>query len=154
VSKNMTKSDGTRQRGQALVELAFILPLLVLLMVGAIELGRFCYAAIEVSNAAGAGARDGAQNYVTAYDFPGMQRAAVNDGPNVSGLTAATPPPQRICYCSDGSASSCSPTACAGLRLIMFVQVNTTATVSSMFQYPGIPRSITLQGQAIMRVAE
>jgi hypothetical protein len=90
---------------------------------------------------------------VTAYDKTGMERAALIDGPNVSGLTAVAGAP--IPACSDGSTPAGTPLACAsGARLILFVQVNTSAAVSSVFQYPGIPRSITLRSQAIMRVAQ
>jgi Flp pilus assembly protein TadG len=45
-----------RSRGQALVELALVTPLLLLLLLGAIDLGRLFYARITVTNAAREGA--------------------------------------------------------------------------------------------------
>ncbi|HUS89454.1 MAG TPA: TadE family protein [Desulfosporosinus sp.] len=45
------------ERGQALVEMALVLPLLFLLLFGVIEMGRVGYAYITVNNAARAGAR-------------------------------------------------------------------------------------------------
>lgn len=45
-----------RSRGQALVELALIVPILLLLMVAALDLGRIFYARITVENAAREGA--------------------------------------------------------------------------------------------------
>lgn len=51
-----------RSRGQALVELALVVPMLLLLLVAAIDLGRLFYSRITVANAA----REGA--FVAAYD--------------------------------------------------------------------------------------
>jgi len=45
------------QSGQALVEMALVMPLLILLLFGVIEMGRIGYTYISVSNAARAGAR-------------------------------------------------------------------------------------------------
>lgn len=45
------------ERGQALVEMALVLPLFLLLLFGVIEMGRIGHAYISVNNAAGAGGR-------------------------------------------------------------------------------------------------
>ncbi|HBV86973.1 TadE/TadG family type IV pilus assembly protein [Desulfosporosinus sp.] len=45
------------ERGQAMVEMALVLPLLFLLLFGVIEMGRIGYSYITVSNAARAGVR-------------------------------------------------------------------------------------------------
>src|ERR1700722_2857907 len=72
--------------GQSLVELALVLPILLLLMIGIIEVGRFAYYSILVSNAARAGAQYGAQGLVNAADAAGIQTAAANDGQNLPEL--------------------------------------------------------------------
>lgn len=46
-----------KQRGQELVEFAIVLPLLLLILFGAIDLGRAFHAAITIANAAREGAR-------------------------------------------------------------------------------------------------
>ena len=51
-----------RSRGQSIVEFAVILPILLLLLAGAIDLGRMFYASIAVENAAKEGALYGARN--------------------------------------------------------------------------------------------
>lgn len=51
-----------KTRGQALVELAIILPVLLLLVLAALDLGRIFYARIAVENAARAGAMEAAEN--------------------------------------------------------------------------------------------
>ncbi len=51
-----------RGRGQALVELALVLPIFLLLGLGAVDLGRVFYAQITIANAAREGALEAAQN--------------------------------------------------------------------------------------------
>ncbi|HEY8909346.1 MAG TPA: TadE/TadG family type IV pilus assembly protein [Desulfosporosinus sp.] len=53
----MIQRIGKEEHGQALVEMALVLPLFLLLLFGVIEMGRVCNAYITVSNAAGAGGR-------------------------------------------------------------------------------------------------
>lgn len=53
----MTLKHYKREHGQALVEMALVLPLLLLLLFGVIEMGRVSYAYISISNAAREGGR-------------------------------------------------------------------------------------------------
>ena len=140
--------------GQALVELALMFPIFLLLIVGAAEFGRLAYAAIEVANAARAGAAYGAQSHITASDTAGIQLAATQDAPNITGVTATS---INSCACSSGGTITCSTalTACPSpARIIEYVSVNTTATVGPLFNYPGLPHTFTLTGQATMRVEQ
>jgi hypothetical protein len=122
-----------------------------LLLVGAIEVGRAAYLSILVSNAAHAGAQYGAQNLATAADSNGMQNAALNDGQNISGLTANA---SHFCSCADGSSSSCQPTDCSGSHRLVYVQVNASGTFQPLLPYPGLPSSYPISAQAVMRVAQ
>jgi Flp pilus assembly protein TadG len=137
--------------GQSLIEFAILTPIVLLLLVGAIEIGRLAYLSILVNNAAHAGVQYGAQNLATAADNTGMQTAALNDGQNIAGLTATA---SHYCSCADGSASSCQPTDCSGSHRLVYVQVNTTGVFRSMIGYPGLPASYTVNGQAVMRVGQ
>lgn len=141
----------TAEGGQNLLEFAFFVPVILLVLLGAIEMGRLAYLSILVNNAAHAGVQYGAQNLATASDNIGMQNAALNDGQNISGLTAAA---SYYCSCADGSSSSCQPTDCAGSHRLVYVQVNTTGQFRSLFAYPGLPSSHTVNGEAVMRVAQ
>lgn len=150
--------------GSAFVELALTLPLLLLLLIGCVELGRMAYAAIEVSNAARAAVAFGAQNHVTAGDPNDMKLAASTDAADLTSMGATltwTTPPTQACACDTGS-SNPSPTtgycstpasACAG-TYVVYVQAQPTATVNTMFNYPGLPTSFTLHGFAQMRVVQ
>jgi Flp pilus assembly protein TadG len=142
------------QGGQSLLELALVLPMLLLLLVGTIEIGRFAYYSIVVSNAARAGAQYGAQNLTTAADLAGMQTAANNDA-NIAGLTV-TPIVQCGCTGTAVGLSGACPAALCILpnHPLVYVQVTATRSVSSLFSYPGIPANVTLTSTEKMRVAQ
>lgn len=148
--------------GQSLVELALVLPMFVLLLFGAVEVGRLAYASIEVNNAARAGASYAAQNHTTASDAPNISLAATQEAPDITSLSATT---TLSCSCEDSTGnvttfSSCSKTitnltTCPSpSRIVETVTVNTSAPVDTAFHFPAIPNSITLTGQASMRVEQ
>ena len=137
--------------GDAMVELALSVTLLGTLLLGAAEFGTLAYSAIEVSNAAHAGAAYGAQSHTTADDVSGMETAATQDAPNVSGISATA---ARSCQCSNGGSSTCAVTDCSTSRIVEYVTVNTTATVSPLFAVPGLPKSYTMTGKAVLRVVQ
>lgn len=134
--------------GQALVETALVFPLMVAMLVGAAELARVIFAAIEVTNAAKAGVQYGAQNGYTAQDSSGILTAAQGEAANVSGLSATT---SLACVCSDGTASTCANTDCSNSHLEETLTVNTQATIDPVIHLPGLPKTYTVKGQAIQR---
>jgi Flp pilus assembly protein TadG len=152
---NLFKFRFVREEGgSSLVELALIFPVFILLLVGAAEFGRLAYDAIEVSNAANAGALFGAQSHATAADTTDMQQVAIDDAANISNLSATA---QNSCTCSNGNVVTCANAASLCLspnRIFEYVQVTTTATVNPIFHYPGLPSTFTLQGQSTLRVEQ
>jgi Flp pilus assembly protein TadG len=141
------KSDSA----QALVELAFVLPVASFLLVGAIEIGRLANASIILDQAARAGVQYGAQNRVTASDNAGMAQAAQDDASGIEDMAVTA---GHFCTCSDGSASTCQPTDCSGSRILEYVKVNTQTQLHTLLPYPEIPRSFTVKGQDVMRVSQ
>ncbi|HEX3465222.1 MAG TPA: TadE/TadG family type IV pilus assembly protein [Candidatus Elarobacter sp.] len=139
------------ERGQAIAELACIAPLVLLLLIGVVEVGRFASFSIMVANAARAGVQYGAQNLITAADTTGMQNAATADAQNVSGLTATA---SYFCKCADGSASTCLPTDCSTSHRLTYVQVNTTGTFTSLVHFAKLTPSVTIASSATMRVSQ
>jgi Flp pilus assembly protein TadG len=152
-----------------------MLPFLLLLAVGGIELGRYAYLSILVGNAARAGAAYGAQSGGNSVDTPGIVSAADKDfqqnGQNVSTLTvtsavscgcdsagALTVPYTTASGCSDATnaalkatMSACVPPTGSG-HWVAMVSVTASGTFNSIFSYPGIPSSITVTKTATMRV--
>jgi Flp pilus assembly protein TadG len=143
-----------RQGGSAMIELALIMPMFTLLLAGAADFARIAYASIEISNAARAGVQYGMQNRNTALDLTGMQTAATNDAADVAAMTATA---SENCVCTSGTAVTCAnaATTCVSPgRILQYVTVNTTAKLTTLFQYPGLPKNLTLNGQATMRVQQ
>jgi Flp pilus assembly protein TadG len=151
--------------GQSLLEVALLTPILLALLLGVIELGRYAYFSILVGNAARAGAAYGAQNLVVSVDIPGIQTAADNDFQNNGQITSnLLVIPSTSCGCdSNGSvtpASSCStaadPTAgtCTSGHWVVMVSVTASGTINPLFNYPGIPKSLTVSNTATLRVAQ
>ena len=159
----MFRHDLREDMGQAFVELALMLPIFVLMMIGAAEVGRLAYAAIEVNNAARAGVAYAAQSHTTASDLlstGGIVLAAQTEAPDIHSLSATA---ALSCSCESSAGNLPAPASCAGItltscaapsRIVEFVQVTTTAPVNTLFHFPGIPNSVTFQGQATMRVVQ
>lgn len=138
-------------RADALVETAILLPLLMTMLVGAVDLAMAAYTSIEVSNAALAGVQYGAQSAATAGDTTGIQTAATNDALNVTlGPTTVS----HSCICSDGSTSTCKSTDCAGAQIETILTVQTKATYTPFLSFHGVPPSFTLYGSAVQKVLE
>jgi len=142
-----------REKGQSVAEVALVTPLLLLLLVGAIEIGRFAYYGIEVANAARAGVQYGSQSLADSFDLPGITQAAKNDAPEVTGLGVTR---LNRCACSTSPANyvGCPATLCLPGSSVVFLEVDTTATISPLFRYPGLPSTFNAKGKAIMRVSQ
>lgn len=149
-----------RQSGQSLLELAFLVPLLLLLALGVIEMGRYAYIGILVGNAARAGAAYGTQSLPQSVDTVGITTAADNDfqnnGQSVSNLTITS---TVSCGCDgNGSVAAAACTGsgagiCASGHWVVILSVTASGTFSSLFNYPGIPSSVTVSRTSSMRVA-
>ena len=146
------------ERGIAMLEFALTLPMLLLLGVGVVDVGRAIYYTVEVNNGATAGAEYGAQSWVTGLQTADMQSAATNDG-NITGMTATA---TYGCTCDTGAGTSCSypvpvqnscfTMVCTGGQMVMCDQVTTHATITPIFPFPGLPAKYEANGRAVMRV--
>jgi len=146
------------QSGQSLVEFAIMLPLLLLLLLGVIEIGRYAYFSILVGNAARAGVAYGSQTHITADDSNGYITAAAdndfkNNGQPVSNLTVSV---AGVCGCDNSgtiTATDCTSGICpAGQNKVVSLQVTCVGNFTSLFNYPGIPQTFTVTRSAIMRI--
>jgi Flp pilus assembly protein TadG len=139
-----------REDAQSLVELALLMPLFILLLLGSAEFARFAWAAVLTSNAARAGASWGAQNPANAGDATGgIEAAAAADSVNLTGLTTTS---GVTCVCSSGAIiGDCFKTALsdcpAPATITDYVTVNTTSTISAF------GHSFTSTGKSTMVVA-
>ena len=157
------------ERGSALVEVAFAAPLFFIMIAGAFEVGRVSHFAIEVQNAANAGASYGVEPGNATANASIIQ-AARNDAPDLGNLQAT---PGTACVCetlvtgstptyspSSGTVACSDPTiiACTGSsgtvtnRSVSYVTVSTQATINPLFTFNFVPGSYTIHGYSQMRV--
>jgi Flp pilus assembly protein TadG len=146
-----------RDDAQSLVELALVVPLFLLLLLGSAEFARFAWAAVLTSNAARAGAAFGAVNLINLANTDGIKSAAAKDSVNLTGLNTI---PSNSCTCSNGAwsgtglACSAALASCpAPATITNYVTVSTSATVTPLMHYPGLPTSFTATAQSTMVVA-
>ena len=140
--------------GQAATELALIAPVLSLMLLGGADFARAFYFNQEVVAAARAGAQYGSQSVTTAADTTGIRASALANGTNVPGLTASSsfctcqsPPPTGQTACGSGYCNGANSQA-------TYVTVNTSATFTTLVNYPGIPHLTTMSGKAIMQTQD
>jgi Flp pilus assembly protein TadG len=147
------------ESGQTLVELALLLPFLVLLAIGVIELGRFGYIGVLVGNAARAGTAYGTQTLAQSVDTTGIVTAADNDFQNNGQSTRNLAVTSSVsCGCDSGgtvTSALCTGTGagtCASGHWVVTLSVTASGTFASIFNYPGMPHSITVTRTSSMRV--
>jgi Flp pilus assembly protein TadG len=147
------------ERGGALVETAFVLPILMVLVLGAADFGRVFYAAMTVTQAVKAGIQYGGQSIGKAADTAGEQAAAAAAATDISGFTAIAYAPgtgQNPCTCWNASAgteanmASCTSSCTGSVR--MYAYVTGSKTFTTFANYPGLPHSIVITRSASIRV--
>jgi Flp pilus assembly protein TadG len=151
-----------REEGQALVETALSMTLLILMMLGAVEFGQMAFSAIAVGNAAKAAAQYAAQSHVTAADLAGMQQAAKNEYLTPSALTLVSPTTTSgyACTCAGTGTSvvctnnSVSSPACPGSYMEVTVTVQTQVSFTPGIHIPGLPGPFQLKGTAKQKVLQ
>jgi hypothetical protein len=144
---------GYTTAGQSLVEFALILPLLVILLVGAIEIGRAAYYAIAVTNASRAAVQYGAQNSYTASQQTEIKQAAMDD----FGSPMLSPDNVTMSFFytrEDGTPADCGIIDCNAIRIIRYLKVITQFQLTPLIGFPGVPASFVLTGEADMRIGD
>lgn len=137
------------ESGGAAIELAVVLPVLILLAIGAAEFGRVYFTAIGVASAARAGAQYGSQSVAKSSDIAGMNLAAEAEAGSIASVS---PNSVRTCRCADGSLTSCSAQCPMIGYPEVFVQTTATKTVKFLLKYPGLPDSTIISRTAVFRV--
>lgn len=146
------------ESGQSLLEVALLMPLLSLIFLGIVDMGRYAYQAIALGNAARAAVAYGAQSPIAASDpSGGIEAAACNDyaGTSSCSLTSSLTK-AYVCQCDNAgtmSSITCGTGTCTTTdQEVVSLSVTVTSTFSSLFTFPGIPSSLTITKTAIMRI--
>ena len=134
-----------------MMELALIMTVLSIIVLGAIDFGRIAYMAMALTNAARQGAMVGSQTAALSSNFSAMQTAAQSSASaDIGSITAVA---TRSCECEVAGVNtvmgSCTA-ACAGVVRIR-VTVTTSKTFNTITRFPGLYNSVSLTRRAIMR---
>jgi len=163
VERSDLKARHRTDHGGVLAEFAIVVPVALLLLLGAVDFGRVWALASASANAAHAGAQYGSQNAQLAGDIEGMRQVTIRDLANSPALAASNPgengitladftiTPERYCECSDGSGIACDNKCGGGTNPMVFVRVRVDTTFQTMFDYPGIPSTIPIAREAVLR---
>jgi Flp pilus assembly protein TadG len=153
------------QRGAALVETAVALPMVAVLLAGTADFARVFYTAIELTNAARAGAQYGAQNLGQSRNTDAME-ATARHALNLDGVTATA---TQTCECAsaDGltfiatspTANNCSApvaTSCptSGTHRVVSVSVTVRKQFTTISRFSSGPGYMNLVRSATLRVTE
>ncbi len=145
----MNNRSAQSQSGNAMLEFAVLLPVTMILFFGTMDFSRVFYAAIELSNAAHAGALYGAQSVTSVADTAGIQRAAAFEAQDLSGMTAAS---SYRCQCPGGATVSCTLGTCTGYGVPeVYVSVTTAYTFQTLFGYAALPNSVAMTRTVVTR---
>jgi Flp pilus assembly protein TadG len=138
------------------MEFGLVCLILIPLFFGVIDYSRVFYYAAVAQGAARAGTQYAVFQAPNHANTSGITAAATADATNVPSVQNFTVTPTYWCICSNASSNSstiaCTGSCGTGVSMYVYSQVNTQLTFSTLFQYPLLPTSITVQGQSIMRV--
>ncbi len=129
------KPRHTRRKGQGLVELALLAPILIFMLMATVDFARAYSAYIEVSNSARAGAIYGSRSKANASNANAVRDAALADSPTIFGKAPTI--------------SSSTATDSDGYQQVT-VTVNYTFTV--LTGIPGLPKTVNMSRTVQMRV--
>ncbi len=142
--------------GAATVEMAFLTPLILLMVMGVVDFARVYYDAIIVTHAARAAVAYGAQSNATSRDFAGIQFAAQQEAQDLvrhdasAGISVTT---EQFCRCPSGTVVDCITGNCGiGSAPEIYLRVTAEKIFKLLIPYPGIPNPIILRRQAVLRV--
>jgi Flp pilus assembly protein TadG len=136
--------------GNAAVEFALIVPLLVLLAIGCFDFSMGIYRKMQVDDAAQVGAQ---YAVVHGYDSAKISNVVVN-ATSFAGISAS-PAPTQFCGCPSAAGLTvvaCNSICSNGLTSGAYVTVSSSGTYNTILSYPMIPSSFTLTGQGTVRL--
>lgn len=135
------RTDRNARRGAAAVELAIVLPVLMGIALASTDFGRIISAYLVVSNAARAGAEYGASNRFTSFSRGSWEtqvnQAAAQELQNLASYSAAN---QTIAL-----------TTTTDSQGEIQVSVNVTYQFQMIVSWIGLPSTVVLRHQVLMR---
>ena len=145
------RPESTKEKGQAMIEFALLLPVLLIILLGIIEFGRAAFYAIEVADAARAGAQYGSQSLADAANETNIMAAAQNNAQDMGGALMVNNI-STACVCPGGGVVGSCTAALAGCYPLVYLTVTTSYVFTPLFNYPGLPTTYNLTGSSTLPV--
>ena len=143
------RTKRSASRGSAAVETAAVLPFLMLLAVGTIDLGRVAYATVYVTSAAANGAQYGSRSIDSANDSEGVRNAALLDNQGYSANALAKLSSTYNFTSTNPAVTSSVSTDEFGNR---YIRVTTSYTFPTLLRYPGLPQNVAMTSAVSMPI--
>ena len=136
--------------GNLSVELALVLPILVLMALGAYDFGSAFQEKHRLAGAARAGAQYAVQNSGS-DDVAGVVQSARTDASDAADALDVTA--RYYCTCPSSGELTCGdPCPQAAESSLTYVDVDVQQTLALLFTYPGVSDAVQLRGNVQMRV--
>ncbi len=136
--------------GNLSVELALVLPILVLMALGAYDFGRAFQEKHRLAGAARAGAQY-AMHHAAAEDIGDIIQSARDDAADTDGALDVTA--RFYCTCQTSGEITCGdPCPNAAESSFTYVDVDVRQELALLFTYPGVSDAVQLRGNVKMRV--
>jgi len=137
-------------RGNASVELAFILPFLLLLATGSYDLGRAFIEKLRLNGAARAGTQYALQLGDTSQDTNGIIQKVREDADDTGDVLTVTP--RYYCGCLDDTEIVCGSVCAGGEMPLRYIEVDASRSFDLIFDLPFTEDHFTILGHAEMRL--
>jgi Flp pilus assembly protein TadG len=135
--------------GGAMVELAVVLPVLILIAIGVMDYGRVFFTSIAVSNAARAGAEWGSAGIAYQTKNTEMQDFAKLDGVEAGTIVVTS---SRTCRCGV-TVVACTSVCGGGYgEPAVYIEVTASKAVTMLLKYPGQPATVNVSRTATFRL--
>ena len=136
-------------RGAVAVELAMVAPIMILMLMGAIDFGGAIFERMRLESAARAGAQYALRTTFSTEDVAGIE-ASVGQATGLD-MEDVSVSAEISCECA-GAAATCGQPCSGTAQPSTYVTVSLTKPYQTLFPYPGIPNPLTLVGQTMIRI--
>ncbi len=139
--------------GVSAIEFAILMPILLIGVIIAVDLGRGIIQHIELTGAARAATQFAQVKRPVQQDFNLIEQAALDalsekDPSALDGITVST---SLVCECSGGGAGQCTASCPDGEFRETYLTIQVSQEWDALFEYPVVSWPITLTGESTMR---
>ena len=145
-----------REHGAAVAELAVILPVMTLMLLGAIDFARVYHTSICMNSAAYAGARYATHELTNSNNSGAIESKVMQNLENSAVTTPVEVDITNRCFCNENRTNEVACGAecpSSSLPPAVYVDVRVATPFDPIFAWPGLPDQMTVRGAAELRAS-